>query len=90
LPSRWTVPGCRRLTCFASAAMAGARVWSPPNTNRRPFPWNPSPRRVYWIEELEATPEQLGRLADHGLWPASGHDAQRRAEGFNRFEWGAG
>ena len=44
---------------------------------------------LYWIEDLRATPEQLGKLADHGLWPAEGYDAQRRAEGFNRFEWGA-
>jgi len=44
---------------------------------------------VYWIEDLQATPEQLRKLAGHGLWPESGYDAQRRAEGFNRFQWGA-
>ncbi|RTZ79210.1 MAG: type III-B CRISPR module-associated protein Cmr3, partial [Gammaproteobacteria bacterium] len=40
---------------------------------------------VYWLEDLKATPEQLRKLADHGLWPASGYDARRRAEGFNCF-----
>jgi len=44
---------------------------------------------VYWLEELEASPEQLGKLADHGLWEGAGYDAQRYAEGFNRFEWGS-
>ena len=54
--------------------------------------WQPKPARraapagsVYWIEDLQATPEQLRRLAVHGLWPESGYDAQRRAEGFNHF-----
>ncbi|MBX5460772.1 MAG: type III-B CRISPR module-associated protein Cmr3 [Steroidobacteraceae bacterium] len=40
---------------------------------------------VYWLEELEATPQQLRKLAEAGLWTDSWHDAQRRAEGFNRF-----
>ncbi len=44
---------------------------------------------VYWIEDLQATPEQLDKLAEHGLWPETDYDAQRRAEGFNRFDWGA-
>ena len=43
---------------------------------------------VYWIEALEATPEALRKLAEHGLWPETGYDASRRAEGFNRFDWG--
>ncbi len=43
---------------------------------------------VYWIEGLQATPEALGKLASHGLWPEEGYDARRRAEGFNRFDWG--
>lgn len=43
---------------------------------------------VYWIDELEADAEALGKLAAHGLWPAEGYDASRRAEGFNRFALG--
>lgn len=50
---------------------------------------------VYWLDQLQTTPEALGKLADAGLWPAPGNTAeqaapiQRRAEGFNRFAWAA-
>jgi len=54
--------------------------------------WGPKPAQraapagsVYWIEQLQATPAQLRKLAAHGLWPEQGYDALRRAEGFNRF-----
>jgi CRISPR-associated protein Cmr3 len=40
---------------------------------------------VFWIEELAASVEQLRKLAEGGLWSDSWNDAQRRAEGFNRF-----
>ncbi|WP_062193176.1 type III-B CRISPR module-associated Cmr3 family protein [Caldimonas taiwanensis] len=43
---------------------------------------------VYWLDELQATPEAIQRLLDEGLWPsdpqAPGWDPQRRAEGYNR------
>jgi CRISPR-associated protein Cmr3 len=45
---------------------------------------------VYWLDELEATPEALRRLVDEGLWSEQELDPQRRAEGFNRVwlaEW---
>ena len=42
---------------------------------------------VYWLDQLEATPEALGKLAAHGLWGQPCEDAQRRAEGFNRFSF---
>ena len=54
--------------------------------------WQPKPAQraapagsVYWLDELNATPEALRKLADAGLWGKGGEDAQRRAEGFNRF-----
>ena len=40
---------------------------------------------VYWIAQLAATPEQLRKLAEHGLWGDAHQNATRRAEGFNRF-----
>lgn len=40
---------------------------------------------VYWLQDLQATPEALGKLVAHGLWGQPCEDAQRRAEGFNRF-----
>lgn len=39
---------------------------------------------VYWLDELEATPESLRKLAERGLWPEPEDNSQRRAEGFNR------
>ena len=44
---------------------------------------------VYWLDELEATPEQLRKLAEHGLWDEETQNAARRAEGFNRFTFAA-
>jgi CRISPR-associated protein Cmr3 len=53
--------------------------------------WQPKPAQraaptgsVYWLDELEATPESLGKLAAEGLWGEKCEDAARRAEGFNR------
>ncbi len=53
--------------------------------------WQPKPAQraaptgsVYWLDELEATPEALGKLATEGLWGQPCEDAARRAEGFNR------
>jgi len=63
--------------------------------------WQPKPAQraaptgsVYWLDELDATPDALRKLAAAGLWPAPCEDvessnASRRSEGFNRF-WLAG
>lgn len=40
---------------------------------------------VYWLDQLQATPEALGKLADNGFWSDACEDTHRRAEGFNRF-----
>jgi CRISPR-associated protein Cmr3 len=39
---------------------------------------------VYWLEDLDATPDALGKLAEIGLWPSERYDDPRRPEGFNR------
>lgn len=44
---------------------------------------------VYWLEQLQASPEALGKLADNGFWSEACEDTQRRAEGFNRFDFAA-
>lgn len=44
---------------------------------------------VYWLDELDASPEALGKLAAQGLWFDDHHNAQRRAEGFNRYSFAA-
>ncbi len=45
---------------------------------------------VYWLDELEARPEDLRRLVHYGLWSQPDMPDPRRAEGFNRLwiaEW---
>ena len=56
--------------------------------------WQPKPAQkaagsgsVYWLDDLDTTPEALGKLVAHGLWAQPCEDAQRRAEGFNRFSF---
>jgi CRISPR-associated protein Cmr3 len=39
---------------------------------------------VYWLQDLDATPDALRKLAEIGLWPGELHNDARRAEGFNR------
>jgi CRISPR-associated protein Cmr3 len=54
--------------------------------------WQPKPAlrsaptgSVYWLDQIEATAQSLGKLVDQGFWSDACEDAQRRAEGFNRF-----
>ena len=44
---------------------------------------------VYWLDQLQATPEALGKLAESGFWNTACEDPQRRSEGFNRFSFAA-
>lgn len=44
---------------------------------------------VWWLEELDATPEALRKLAGRGLWSDPCENESRRAEGFNRFTFAA-
>ncbi len=53
--------------------------------------WRPKPAQrvvptgaVYWLDQLEATAEQLRDLVAQGLWTDPPTDAARLAEGFNR------
>ncbi|HEY7302187.1 MAG TPA: type III-B CRISPR module-associated Cmr3 family protein [Xanthobacteraceae bacterium] len=39
---------------------------------------------VFWLDEIDAAPADLRKLAETGLWPAEHHNDARRAEGFNR------
>ena len=43
---------------------------------------------VYWLDELDATPDALRNLAARGLWSEPVENASRRAEGFNRITFG--
>ena len=44
---------------------------------------------VYWLDELQATPEALRKLVGRGLWSDPVENEARRAEGFNRFTFAA-
>lgn len=56
--------------------------------------WQPKPAQrvapagsVYWIEDLQATPDALRKLSDTGLWRSPDENAPRHAEGYNRFSF---
>jgi len=53
--------------------------------------WQPKPAgrtaptgSVYWLDQLDTTPEALSGLVKQGLWSDPCEDVGRRAEGFNR------
>ncbi len=39
---------------------------------------------VYWLDDVDATPEALHKLVEAGLWSKEVENPARRAEGFNR------
>jgi len=96
-PEGWRLPGMTadgsfelcgvrgRVICAAVSRAEVVSGWDlaqwRPKAAQRAAP----PGSVYWLNDLHATPQQLAGLVDRGLWPESGEDAQRRAEGFNRF-----
>ncbi len=95
-PDGWRLPGDRgeafslagvsaRVSCAAVPRAGVVSGWD--LARRRPKPavrYAPA-GSVYWLDDLEATPESLMRLVDQGLWPEEEPDEARRAEGFNRF-----
>ncbi len=99
-PEGWRPPGMAADGSFelmgvkgrvVAAAVGRAEVISGWDLAR----WQPKSARravptgsVYWLEDLQATPDTLAKLGSHGLWPETSYDAQRKAEGFNRFDIG--
>ena len=72
---------------LAAAAVPRAEVVSGFDlASSQPKPaWRAAPAgSVYWLDEIDATAQSLGNLAQAGLWPSELHDDVRRAEGFNR------
>jgi CRISPR-associated protein Cmr3 len=74
-----------RVTCASVARAEIISGWDlatqQPKTAQRAVPAG----SVYWLEDLNATAQALRKLAEQGLWQPAGEDAQRQAEGFNRF-----
>lgn len=95
-PEGWRPPGCAadgsfslndvraRLVCAAVPRHDTISGWDlarwAPKTAQRVAPSG----SVYWLDDLDASPEALRKLVEAGLWTSSCEDASRRAEGFNR------
>jgi CRISPR-associated protein Cmr3 len=83
-------PGLRaRLTCAAVPHAEVLSGWDLAQRQPKPAERAAPTGSVYWLEDLDTTPEALGKLADLGLWLGNGNNAIRRAEGFNRFTFAA-
>ena len=83
-----TLPGLRaRLVCAAVPRAEVISGWDLAQRQPKPAQRVAPAGSVYWLDGLEATPEALGKLAEHGLWTDAAENPQRRAEGFNRFSF---
>jgi CRISPR-associated protein Cmr3 len=77
-----------RLVCAAISRAEIVSGWDLAALNGKGYP-KPAQRAVpsgsvYWLEDLDATPDALRKLVEQGLWSESSEDAgRRRAEGFN-------
>jgi CRISPR-associated protein Cmr3 len=86
---RFDLHGVRgRLICAAVPRAEVVSGWDLANWKPKPAQRAAPAGSVYWLDELEATPESLTRLVEVDLWSDPPGDAARRAEGFNRFTWG--
>jgi CRISPR-associated protein Cmr3 len=93
LPTGFSLDGTHRLELhgvrarLAAAAVPRAEVISGfdiANSLPKPALRAAPGGSVYWLRNLDATPDALRKLAETGLWPSELHNDARRAEGFNR------
>ncbi|MGD8175632.1 type III-B CRISPR module-associated Cmr3 family protein [Marinimicrobium sp. ARAG 43.8] len=84
--NRVTLPGgiSGRLACAAVSRAEVLSGWDLANKKPKPAQRIAPTGSVYWMDELQATPEQLRKLVETGLWGDLCEDAGRRSEGFNR------
>ena len=83
-----SLPGLRARVVAAAVSRAETiSGWNLATRQPKPAQKAAATGSVYWLDDLEATPEALGKLVAHGLWGQPCEDAQRRAEGFNRFSF---
>jgi CRISPR-associated protein Cmr3 len=78
-----------RLACAAVPRAEIVSGWDLAQRQPKPAQRVAPAGSVYWLDELDATPQALGKLAEQGLWAAADENPQRRAEGFNRFSFAA-
>ncbi len=97
----WQLPGMGDENCISLPGLTARVVAAAVSRADTVSGWNLATRApkaaqktaaagsVYWLDDLNTTPEALGKLAAHGLWLNPCEDTQRRAEGFNRFSFAA-
>lgn len=82
---RFALGGVRgRLVCAAVPRAETVSGWDLARHRPKPAQRVAPAGSVYWLDELDATPEALGKLVSAGLWAEPCEDDARRAEGFNR------
>ncbi len=83
-----SLPGLRaRVVAAAVSRAETVSGWDLAHRQPKPAQKTASSGSVYWLDQLDTTAESLRKLAAHGLWSEPCEDAQRRAEGFNRFSF---
>ncbi|MEY2874540.1 MAG: hypothetical protein RLZZ373_1911 [Pseudomonadota bacterium] len=83
---RVVLPGLTaRLVCAAVPRAETVSGWDLARRCPKPAQRVAPSGSVYWLDELDATPEALRKLAERGLWHGDFDNPSRRAEGFNRF-----
>lgn len=92
----WKLPGTQKDGYFSMDGIRGHIVcaavpraetvsgWDMAQRKPKPAQKTVLPGTVYWMDDLEAEPNALRNLAEHGLWDRHCQDEARRAEGFNR------
>lgn len=74
-----------RLVCAAVPRSETVSGWDLAHHRPKPAQRVAPAGSVYWLDDVDANPEALCKLAASGLWSDPCEDVSRRAEGFNRF-----
>jgi len=95
-PQGWKPPGTTednwialggiraRLACAAVPRAEVISGWDLANRQPKPAQRVAPTGSVYWLDQLEGSPEALRKLVKTGLWGETCEDQARRAEGFNQ------
>jgi len=74
-----------RLVCATVPRSESVSGWDLANWQPKAAMRSAPSGSVYWLDQIQATSEALGKLAENGFWSEACEDQNRRAEGFNRF-----
>lgn len=85
---RVSLPGFSgHLVCAAMAGAATVSGWDLAKRQPKAAQKAVATGSVYWLDDVDSSPEDLQNLMKAGLWGESCEDPWRRAEGFNRFSF---